>query len=78
MATPGACVLAWVLDSHENSLDGVYTQYLNGTEGDKFVVRELGENHFSIERIGADATTADMIASIEELTARLDALTESD
>ena len=78
LATPGACVLAWVLASHENALDGVYTQYLNGQEGDKFVVRELGENHFSIERIGADATTADMIQSIEELTERLDELTHGD
>ena len=76
LATPGACVLAWVLDGHENALDGVYQQYINGLEGDKFVVRELGENHFSIERIGADATTADMIESIEELAARMDALTQ--
>lgn len=76
LATPGAVVLAWVLDAHENSLDGVYTQFINGIEGDLFVIRELGEQHFSIERIGADGTTADMIESIDELTARLDELTQ--
>jgi hypothetical protein len=73
ISRPGSCALAWVLDDHENSLNGVYTQYANGLEEGTFVIRELGTDHFTIEEI--NPVLSDVSAAVQELTDRLDMLT---
>ena len=65
--------LAWVLDSHSNELEGIYTRYVNGVEDTTgpFQLTMTGNEHFSIERtVGA---TVEM--ELAELIARFDTLT---
>ncbi len=69
----GSVVLAWVLDAHENKLEGLYDQNMNGTFTQLYVVRELGEDHFSMEPVSV--SSASLEDQIAELTARLDELT---
>ena len=69
----GSVVLAWVLDAHENKLEGLYDQNVNGTFTKLYVVRELGEDHFSMEP--TSVSSASIEDQITELTARLDELT---
>ena len=64
------CVLAWLLDAHENQLDGVYTIYKNGTESGQSVVRSLGKDHFTIEELDVDVS--DRVTALEN---KLNALT---
>ena len=73
MATSGSIVLAWVsLSEHQNTLSGMYTEYHNGIEKGKAIVRKIDENYFSISSI----STSDSLASrVEDLEARLDSLT---
>ena len=75
LATSGSCVLAWVLlDEHEGELDGVYIEHLNGVAIGKAVVRELGANHFTMERIGNDDFQT-LQTQVDTLQSRLDELT---
>ena len=76
LATSGSVVLAWVLaDNHENALDGVYTQYLNGVENGLYIVRELGQDYFTMERVGSNSSIDAVAQNVSILTARLDSLT---
>ena len=76
LATSGAVVLAWVLlDDHENCLNGLYTEYLNGAETGKAVVRELGTDHFTIEKMISNETYEALQAQVDTLTQRIDSLT---
>ena len=76
ISRPGTCALAWVLDDHENSLNGVYTQYANGIEDGTYVIRELGTEYFTIEEI--NPVLADVEAAVQLLTNRLDNLTNNE
>ena len=70
LATSGSVVLAWVLaDLHENRLDGIYTEYLNGAEVGLCICRGLGADHFTIERV-ADSN------QVTQLRTDLDTLAE--
>ena len=64
--------LAWVIDSHSNELEGIYTRYVNGVEDTTgpFQLTMTGNEHFSIERTAA--ATVEM--ELAELIARFDAL----
>ena len=76
LATKGSVVLAWVLaDDHENALDGVYTQFLNGVESGLFIVRELGEDHFTMERVGSNSSIDALAQNVSLLTDRFNSLT---
>ena len=76
LATAGSVVLAWVLaDNHENSLDGVYTQFLNGVESGLYIVRELGQDHFTMERVGSNSSIDALAQEVSLLTDRFDSLT---
>jgi len=76
LATSGSVVLAWVMiDDHENCLDGVYTQFINGVESGIYCVRELGEEHFSMERIGSNSSIDELAQSVDTLTERFNSLT---
>ena len=76
LATSGSVVLAWVLaDDHENALDGVYTQYLNGVEDGLYIVRELGDMYFTMERVGSNSSIDAVAQDVDTLTARMDSLT---
>jgi len=68
VATNG-CALAWVLDGHENMLDGLYTLYRNGLEIGQSVVRNLGDTHFTIEHLGE--VNEDRLSALEEKFAEL-------
>ena len=71
LATSGSVVLAWVLaDQHENSLDGLYNEYLNGSDNGICIIRSLGTDYFTIERVGSNN-------SINELRQDLDNLVQS-
>jgi len=73
ISRPGACVLAWVLtDVHQNRLNGLYTQFENGIETGKYVVRELGDEFFTIEEV--NPPLSDVQAQVASLTARLNIL----
>jgi hypothetical protein len=74
VATKGSVVLAWVLDDHQNSLEGVYTKNINGVPSAKVVVRELGEYFTITESNPNSASLSDQLAT---LTARFDALTST-
>ena len=77
LATSGSVVLAWVcVDEHENALDGVYTRYLNGVEDGLYIVRELGDEYFSLERVGSNSSIDELATSVDLLTDRFDALTQ--
>jgi len=72
VATRGSVVLAWVLDEHENQLEGVYTKLINATPSGKVVVRELGD-HFTISE--TTSSVESLVAEVDQLTARLNELT---
>ena len=73
MATSGSIVLAWIdLDGHENSLSGLYNEYLNGVLKGKAVVRKIDSNYFSISSI---ASLDSLSSRVSELEGRLDSLT---
>ena len=74
LATSGSVVLAWVLQAHENQLEGLYQEFVNGTEERLYVVRELGEDHFSLAPVADVTNLEDKVAILE---ARLDELTAS-
>ena len=66
------CALAWVLDTHENRLDGLYTMYRNGVETGQSVVRSLGPDHFTIEQVGNFSVDVDdRVTLLEEKFAEL-------
>ena len=73
LSTPGSCVLAWVIDEHENSLEGIFVQYINGNQQGEYVVRELGNKFFTIEPLYQSHATLQL--EVDTLTARLDLLT---
>ena len=68
VATNG-CALAWVLDTHENMLNGLYTLFRNGTAVGQSVVRSLGDTHFTIEHLQNDQS--DRITQLEDKFAEL-------
>jgi len=68
VATKG-CVLAWVIDAHENMLDGLYTLYRNGLEIGQSVVRNLGDTHFTIEHLSN--VNEDRLSALETKFAEL-------
>ena len=74
VATKGSVVLAWVLDSHENTLDGVYTKNVNGVPTATAVIHQIGD-YFTITDT-EDASTS-LAAQVATLTARLNELTSS-
>lgn len=74
VATKGSVVLAWVLDDHQNALEGVYTKFINGVASGTVVVRELGD-HFTITE--STPNTVSISDEIAVLTARLNALTNN-
>ncbi len=74
ISRPGSCALAWVItDAHENVLNGVYQQFVNGVPDGTFVIRELGTEYFTIEEI--NPVLSDVSQQVQDLTDRLDMLT---
>lgn len=71
VATKGSVVLAWVLDSHENTLDGVYTKNVNGVPTATAVVHQLGDFFTITDTEGSNS----LAAQVATLTERLNALT---
>ncbi len=68
--------LAWVIDSHSNELEGIYTRYVNGVEDTTgpFQLTMTGNEHFTLERtVGANVNM-----QLGELIARFDALVTND
>lgn len=64
--------LAWVIDSHSNELEGIYTRYVNGVEDgtEPYQLIMSGNEHFTLERtVGASVDL-----QLAELIARFDAL----
>ena len=74
VATKGSVVLAWVLDIHENALEGVYQKNVNGVPSATAVIRELGDFFTITETSTSPTSLADDLAA---LTARMDSLTNS-
>ena len=72
VATQGSVVLAWVLNDHQNALEGVYTKNINGVASGTVVIRELGD-HFTITE--SNPNTVSLSDELALLTARMDALT---
>ena len=72
VARPGARVNAWVIDHHENELEGVYEKSINGTVVGQVIIRKVDSEHFSIETFGENNSLADEVA---DLRAKLEALT---
>ena len=71
VATKGSVVLAWVLDDHQNALEGVYTKNINGVASGTVVVRELGD-HFTITE--SNPNTVSISDELAALTARFNEL----
>lgn len=74
IARPGARVNAWVIDHHENELEGVYEKSINGTVVGQVIIRNVDSEHFSIETFGETNSLADEVA---DLRAKLEALTNN-
>ena len=72
IATKGSVVLAWVLDSHENQLEGLYEKQVNGVFKNRVVIRELGEQYFTIEDVQDQEL---ILQELETLKSRFDELT---
>ena len=68
VATNG-CALAWVLDTHENVLDGLYTLYKNGTAVGQSIVRTLNNDYFTIDHL--DNVDSDRLDALEAKFAEL-------
>ena len=67
--------LAWVVDSHQNELEGLYTKYVNGVEdtSGKYQLTMCGRDVFKIE-----PTVTSMIdTQVAELTARFNTLVQN-
>ena len=78
LATSGSVVLAWVLaDKHENSINGLYTELLNGADNGLCIVRSLGVNYFTIDRVGSNTTVNQIRADLDTLTEQFSELTGS-
>lgn len=68
VATNG-CALAWVLDTHENVLDGLYTLYKNGSAVGQSIVRTLNNDYFTIDHL--DNVDSDRLDALEAKFAEL-------
>ena len=78
LATSGSVVLAWVLaDQHDNKLTGIYNEYLNGAFIGLCIVRSLGSEHFTIERVGNSNEISQLRSDIDTLTEQFSELTGS-
>jgi len=71
VGTKGAVVLAWVIDGHENTLNGVYVKHINGVAVATAVVHQLGD-HFTIT--DTEPASNSLTSQVAILTARLDSL----
>ena len=74
LARPGSVCLAWVIDDHQNTWNGVYEKTINGVVSGSAVVRDIDDEHFSIEAINDENN---LQSQIDALTAKLEALTSA-
>lgn len=72
VGTPGSRVHAWVVDEHENAFEGIYEKTINGSVVGYVVIKNIDEEHFSIESFGTNDNLASEVAQLRE---KLEALT---
>ena len=61
---PRGIILAWVIDDHENTFNGIYEKSINGTNTGQAVIRNIDDEYFSIEAVGNDL--ANEVANLKE------------
>ena len=75
LARPGSVSLAWVLDDHENTWNGVYQKTVNGVHVSDALIRDIDDIYFTIEDLSGSAQNLqDQINSLRE---RFDSLTQN-
>lgn len=74
LARPGSISLAWVIDDHDNTWNGVYQKSINGTYVSDALIRDIDETYFTIEDLSHGGDLQNQIDSLRE---RFDQLTQN-
>lgn len=75
LARPGSVCLAWVIDDHENTWNGIYEKTINGGVTGTAVIRDIDDEHFSIDLIAEN--TSNLQEQIDALREKLETLTSN-